>query len=69
MTQLERALDRCAPSRVFTVIDGRVRELHGLPIEGPSFTQAPGERNKGHAKDDAPKKNARRNPKKKKKDS
>ena len=46
MTQLERALDRCAPSRVFTVIDGRVRELHGLPIEGPSFTQEPGERNK-----------------------
>ena len=43
MTQLERAVERCAASRVFTVVDRRVHELHGLPIEKPYFAQEPGE--------------------------
>ena len=35
-----------AAGRVFTVIDRNVRELHGLPVDGPWLALPPGESNK-----------------------
>jgi len=46
MKQLDEVLGRLDASRVFTVIDRHVRELHGLAVEGPWAATEPGERNK-----------------------
>jgi len=46
MKRLDEVLDRLEASRVFTVVDRHVRDLHGLPVEGPWAAAEPGEHNK-----------------------
>jgi len=46
MMRLGAVLERLEPSRVFTVVDRHVRDLHGLPFEGPWAAAEPGEHHK-----------------------
>ncbi|MHC4956430.1 MAG: 3-dehydroquinate synthase, partial [Planctomycetota bacterium] len=46
MSRVGEVIGGLGASRVFTVIDRNVRELHGLPLEGPWVAAEPGEHNK-----------------------